>query len=1291
MSGNKYCFAIDRGGTFTDVLCICPGGKVRTMKLLSEDPERYSDAPREGIRRILKEETGEDLAASGLVDTSKIGWVRMGTTVATNALLERKGDPVVLVVNSGFRDLLYIGNQARPKIFDLNIRKPANLYQSVVEVDCRIVPEQKERCQLDQKWKVLEGVAGSKYLEAHPVDETAIRASLTAAREQGVSSVAVVLAHSYSCPEHELRVGTIARELGFSHVTLSHQAMPMVRVVARGYTGCAEAYLTPHVDRYLASFKSGFDKQLEGVDVLFMQSDGGLTNMENFRGARAILSGPAGGVVGYAITGARETELPLIGFDMGGTSTDVSRYAGSYEHVIESTTAGVTIQAPQLDINTVAAGGGSRLFFRSGVFVVGPESAGSHPGPACYKKGGPLTVTDANLILGRILPQYFPKIFGPKENEPLDHEIAKSKFVELQKEINDHLKASGDGRVLSIEEVALGFIRVANETMCRPIRALTQSRGLDTANHVLSCFGGAGGQHACAIARNLGIAKVVIHKYAGILSAYGMALADVVQELQEPSGLEFSDSNGQQLKERLDALSQQCHAKLADQGFRNIKLEPFLHLRYEGTDGALMCSPLGGKPSAAATSSSSPLLTAYGDFHATLLERYRTEFGFVLQNRRIIVDDIRIRGLGKNETPPEAKVQSAKDGTQPAEEGKTIMHFDEGSFDAPIYLTKNLLAGQTISGPAVLIDQLSTIVVEPECGIMVTPFGDLIMDVKTGGKQGINAELDPMHLSIFSHRFMSIAEQMGYGLQRTSISTNIKERLDFSCALFGPDGGLVSNAPHIPVHLGAMQETVQYQLKVRGDSLKNGDVILANHPSAGGSHLPDLTVMTPVFHEKLPHPVFFVASRGHHADIGGITPGSMPPHSTSLAQEGAAFKSFLLVENGTFQEKQIIEALTTPTDAKGAVGTRNLSDNLSDLKAQIAANHKGIQLVAELINSYGLDVVQAYMSHIQKNAELAVRDMLRQIGRDTQERTGSTVLQAQEFMDDGSPITLKVTIDTEQGSAICDFTGSGVEVWGNCNAPRGITLSALIYCLRCMVGHDVPLNQGCLAPIKVIIPKNSILDPSEGAAVVGGNVQTSQRVVDTVLKAFGVCAASQGCMNNITVGDDTWGYYETVAGGAGAGPDWHGAGGVHTHMTNTRITDPEILELRYPMILKRFCLRTDESGGRGQFNGGEGVERDILFRKPVTLSVLTERRTLQPYGLAGGQPGKSGRNLIVKRDGRVIALGAKTCIDVDSGVSFDFFFCLVLYFKNLFFQDTFAMKTPGGGGFGLSSDSSKGS
>lgn len=1257
LASGKYCFAIDRGGTFTDILCICPNGKVRTLKLLSEDPSRYSDAPREGIRRILKEETGHDVTTEGLVDTSQIGWVRMGTTVATNALLERKGDPVALVVNDGFRDLLYIGNQARPKIFDLNIRKPSNLYKAVVEINCRIVPEQANRCQLEHAWPLLEGTSGAKYLEMQPVDVAAVRAALQEVCEEGITSVAVVLAHSFACPIHELQVGAIAQELGFTHITLSHQAMPMRRLVARGYTACAEAYLTPHVERYLNSFKSGFDKELAGVDVLFMQSDGGLVRMENFRGARAILSGPAGGVVGYAMTGARETNAPLIGFDMGGTSTDVSRYADTYEHVIESTTAGVTIQAPQLDINTVAAGGGSMLFFRSGLFVVGPESAGAHPGPACYKKGGPLTVTDANLILGRLLPAYFPKIFGPKENEPLDFAVTKEKFEQVRILINEYLKSGGDSKQLSVEDVALGFIRVANEAMCRPIRALTQARGLDTSQHVLACFGGAGGQHACSIARELGINKVLVHKYAGVLSAYGMALADVVQETQEPCGLAFSAENSDFFKARLDALAAQCTSSLQAQGYSKIELEPFLHLRYDGTDCALMCAP------ASTTRTEDTLLASYGDFIATFLKRYRTEFGFVLQNRAIVVDDIRVRGLGKNNTPPELEIEKATVVT-PKPTGFTRIFFEQGAHESPIYLTSSLLAGSQISGPAILIDQLSTILVEPDCVAEVTKHGDLVINVCSSNRTVVDCKLDAIQLSIFSHRFMSIAEQMGRVLQRTSISTNIKERLDFSCALFGPDGGLVSNAPHIPVHLGAMQETVQYQLRVRGDTLKNGDVILSNHPQAGGSHLPDLTVITPVFYRDQPKPVFFVASRGHHADIGGITPGSMPPHSTSLAQEGAAFKSFLIVEGGVFQEKKIVERLTTPTDAKGATGTRNLPDNISDLKAQIAANQKGIQLVSELIDGYGLDVVQAYMNYIQQNAEVAVRDMLKEIAHNVLNRDGTTTLEGVDFMDDGSPIKLRVEIDPVQGSAICDFTGSGSEVWGNCNAPRAITLSALIYCLRCMVGHDVPLNQGCLAPIKVIVPKNSILDPSEGAAVVGGNVLTSQRIVDTVLKTFNVCAASCGCMNNITIGDEEWGYYETVAGGAGAGPTWHGADGVHTHMTNTRITDAEILELRYPIILKRFCLRTDKSGGAGQFHGGEGVERELLFRKPVTLSILTERRSLQPYGLAGGQPAKRGLNFLRKPDGRLIWLGSKTCIDVEAG-------------------DIFLLKTPGGGGYGV--------
>uniref|UniRef100_A0A2M4A7B1 Putative oxoprolinase n=1 Tax=Anopheles triannulatus TaxID=58253 RepID=A0A2M4A7B1_9DIPT len=1284
----KYNFAIDRGGTFTDVLCITPDRSVRTLKLLSVDPANYADAPTEGIRRVLQQETsGRALTPDGLINTELIGWVRMGTTVATNALLERAGDPVALVVNKGFRDLLQIGNQARPNIFALNIEKPTNLYREVVEIGARIVPAQEDRCQLDgtDGWRKLGGASDSIYLEMVPLDEAEVRTALGAIRESGIQSLAVALAHSYACPEHELRVGEIARELGFSYVTLSHQAMPMCRLVARGFTACAEAYLTPHVERYLDGFRAGFRDELRGAEVLFMQSDGGLTRMEQFRGARAILSGPAGGVVGYAVTGVRDAEgSELIGFDMGGTSTDVSRFAGTYEHVIESTTAGVTIQAPQLDINTVAAGGGSRLFFRSGLFVVGPESAGAHPGPTCYRKGGPLTVTDANLILGRLLPEYFPAIFGPAENEPLDYEATRAAFEVLRSEINEHLRSSSGATdtALSLEEVAMGFVRVANEAMCRPIRALTQARGYDTSRHVLACFGGAGGQHACSIARQLGMRRVVIHKYAGILSAYGMALADVVHEAQEPCGLELCPDNRAVLKERLNVLSARCVEQLERQGFRletnSIVLEPYLHLRYEGTDCALMCSP------DRVVETPDHTVYGFGDFGRTFRERYRSEFGFVLEGRRILVDDVRVRGCGRATLFDEPEIDEVATATATTGAGlplyaekTTIAYFEGvGRQVTPVYDCSKLRYGTTLAGPAILIDKLSTIVIEPGARASVTRRGDLTIEIDAAAATAsvtVDERLDAVQLSIFNHRFMSIAEQMGRVLQRTAISTNIKERLDFSCALFGPDGGLVSNAPHIPVHLGAMQETVQYQLRVRGDTLKPGDVLLSNHPQAGGSHLPDLTVITPVFapedeEEGETHParkpVFFVASRGHHADIGGITPGSMPPHSTSLAQEGAAFRSFLLVDGGVFQEAAIIERLTRPApNAIGAPGTRNLSDNLSDLRAQIAANQKGIALVTELIGAYGLRVVQAYMGHMQANAELAVREMLRQVATEARLRTGSTVLAAEQLMDDGTPIRLTVQIDEDAGSAVCDFTGTGVEVSGNCNAPRAITLSALIYCLRCLVGYDIPLNQGCLTPIRVIVPPGSILDPSEGAAVVGGNVLTSQRVVDTVLAAFRACAASQGCMNNVTIGEEGWGYYETVAGGSGAGPGWHGMGGVHTHMTNTRITDPEILELRYPIILKRFSLRDDASGGAGQYRGGEGVHRELLFRRPMTLSVLTERRTLRPYGMAGGEPGKPGLNLLVKHRGRTVNIGAKTAIAVGPG-------------------DLFSMKTPGGGGYG---------
>ncbi|KAM6125760.1 LOW QUALITY PROTEIN: 5-oxoprolinase [Pterocles gutturalis] len=1249
-----FQFAIDRGGTFTDVFARCPDGRVRVLKLLSEDPA-YGDAPTEGIRRVLEEELGVSLPRDEPLSAAGIAGIRMGTTVATNALLQRRGERHALLVTRGFRHLLHIGTQARPHIFDLAVSVPPVLYEEVIEVDERLIPHQ-PGCRLPgaETLPLLEGSTGGVLRVLRPLELSALRRELEGVLARGIRSLAVLLLHSYAWPGHEEQVGVLARELGFTHVSLSSAVAPMARAVPRGFTACADAFLTPAVRRYLQSFREGFRDHLRDVPVLFMRSDGGLTPMSRFTGAAAILSGPAGGVVGYAATAFRRANgRPVIGFDMGGTSTDVSRYAGDYEHVFEATTAGVTIQAPQLDINTVAAGGGSRLFFRSGLYVVGPESAGAHPGPVCYRKGGPLTVTDANLVLGRLLPEFFPRIFGPGEDQPLCREAAVQAFQELAATIHAFAGDSGDRQPLSVEEVAMGFVRVANEAMCRPIRALTQARGHDAAQHVLACFGGAGGQHACAIARTLGMSEVLIHKYSGVLSAYGLALAEVVHEAQTPCALPYVAATFPRLDARLAALERECRDALRAQGFvgEQIRTEAFLHLRYEGTDCALMCSAKGHP--------ATPQSCRTGDFLAAFTQRYRTEFGFTLPGRQVLVDDVRVRGTASSGETPETPLTPS--GKPPPVETVTRCYFEEGYLETPVFRLERLSCDHTVPGPAIIIDQHSTIVVEPGCTAIVTRFGDISIIVGSGTPRPVTPQLDPVQLSIFSHRFMSIAEQMGRILRRTAISTNIKERLDFSCALFGPDGGLVSNAPHIPVHLGAMQETVQFQLHHLGEDLRQGDVILSNHPCAGGSHLPDLTVITPVFWPGVPTPVFFVASRGHHADVGGCTPGSMPPHSRTLREEGAVFISFKLVKEGVFQEEAVTEVLLAPGRIPGCSGTRNLGDNLSDLRAQVAANQKGIELVTALIHHHGLPTVQAYMGHIQANAEVAVREMLRGFAA----RWG-TETEAEDFMDDGTPIRLRVQVDPHEGSAVFDFSGTGPEVFGNCNAPRAVTLSALIYCLRCMVGEDIPLNQGCLAPVRVLIPPGSILDPSPEAAVVGGNVLTSQRVVDVILRAFRVCAASQGCMNNVTFGSSRGGYYETVAGGAGAGPHWHGRSGVHTHMTNTRITDPELLELRYPVVLQQFELRGG-SGGAGRWRGGDGVVRELLFREPLELSVLSERRALRPYGLRGGRPGAPGLNLLLRRDGRTLNLGSKTAVTVEPG-------------------DIFRLLTPGGGGYGTPKD-----
>ncbi|HIP39160.1 MAG TPA: 5-oxoprolinase, partial [Desulfocapsa sulfexigens] len=1150
-NSNTFRFSIDRGGTFTDVYAEVPGKPgFKVVKLLSVDPANYDDAPREGIRRILQEFAEDGEKNNQEIDESSIEWIRMGTTVATNALLERKGARCALVITKGFGDILQIGNQDRPNLFDLQIKKPDLLYEEVIEVDERLRLLRPDEKTEHKKQNILRGVTGENFAVLAKPDLELLRPKFESLLSRGITSIAVVFLHAYACPEHERAVGALAEELGFSQVSLSSKVMPMVKLVSRGDTTMVDSYLTPHIRAYLESFKKGFTGGLADTQLLFMQSDGGLTQADDFTGSRAILSGPAGGVVGYAMTTFNEqSRQPVIGFDMGGTSTDVSRYGGEYDLTFETKTAGVRIQAPQLDIRTVAAGGGSRLFFENGMFLVGPESAGAHPGPVCYRKNGYLTVTDANLILGRLQADHFPHIFGEQEDQPLDFDEAWQQMSRLTEKINDYYKSNGQPP-LTVEETALGFLNVANEIMVRPIREVSVMRGFNIRDHILASFGGAGAQHACGVARSLGISTIFIHRFAGILSAYGMGLADTITEAQQPAAQILGSDSQKILQEGLSVLQKKTERELADQGISPGAMQSsrFLNLRYQGTDTPMMIEGPGD-----------------GDYQKAFKEAYLQEFGFELHGRDILVDNLRVRSIGRASKLRSFPIAEARG--LPKRHSTVSCYFEGGMEATDLYNLDDLGAGHIIHGPAILIQDTSTIIVEPGCSAEITKYGDVRITVESDQSRQISTRVDPVQLSIFSNLFMSIAEQMGRMLQKTAISTNIKERLDFSCALFGPDGNLVANAPHVPVHLGAMSEAVREQIR-RCPDLAPGDVLVANHPAAGGSHLPDITVMTPVFQDGTI--IFWVASRGHHADIGGISPGSMPPGSTKLVEEGAAILSFKLVTNGIFQEEGISELLLAPgtiprKDGEAPIsGTRLLSDNISDLKAQVAANQKGIDLILEMVNSYGLEVVQAYMDHVQETAEEAVRTRLREFSVNRGLKEIDTV-SATEYLDDNSPITLTITINQKKGSAVFDFTGTGAELSGNLNAPKAVTQSAILYSLRCLVEKDIPLNHGCMIPIQLIIPKGCLLDPTPTAAVVGGNVLTSQRVVDVVLKAFGAAAGSQGCMNNFTFGNDTFGYYETIGGGAGAGPGWHGQSGVHTHMTNTRITDPEILERRYPV------------------------------------------------------------------------------------------------------------------------------
>ena len=1138
-----FDFFIDRGGTFTDVYYRA-GDKEGILKLLSEDPSNYDDAPREAIKRVIEQFTKLELKETFVAacDAYQVRSIKMGTTVSTNALLEKKGAKTALVTTKGFEDLLEIAYQNRPKIFELNIQKPKQLYQEVIELDERIYL--------------------SKDIE-NQFNEAQIKASLQELKNKGIESLAIALMHSYADASHEQKVKELALDLGFKNISLSSELVPMIKYVPRASTTVIDAYLAPVINDYIKNFKAGFSDGLENTELLFMKSDGGLTQAHNFRGFNSILSGPAGGLTALK---SLYKDQALIGFDMGGTSTDVSRFAGSFDLSFDSEIEGLLLQSPQLDINTIAAGGGSRLFIENGLFRVGPESAGSHPGPVCYKKNGYLAVTDANLVLGRLDPEAFPKVFGPNADEALDKEAAYKAFADLAKKHNLDM---------TVEEIAQGFIDLANETMARPIREVSSARGYDVKNHTLVCFGGAAAQHACAIAKLLGIKKVIIHKYSGILSAYGIALAQETSQKQKA----FGDTLDKE--QNIQAIV--AELKIALGTSEAYEFKTALNLRYQGTD--------------------TKFLIEAQDYKKAFIDQYQREFGFNL-DREIICDDVIVTKI-KNSV-----IQSDKE-----------LETNEDEW----------------FGPQLLSLDTTTIYLEEGSRMSIDKNGNYQIDIQTTiSKQG-KLENNPINLAIFSNRFMSIAEQMGKTLERTSISTNIKERRDFSCAIFDKSGNLIANAPHQPVHLGSMGYAVKKQIEFYQDDLKPGDAILSNHPVMGGSHLPDLTVISPVFN-KANELIFFVANRAHHADIGGISPGSMPSFSTKLSQEGVAVKSFKIVNQFEFQEAQLRELFAE---------SRLLEDNISDLRAQVAANNQGIKLVNELMFEYSQELVLNFMTYIIDNSKHEVEKLISSFDLDE--------LTAEDFLDDGSRIALKISLDKENKKAVFDFTGTQDELENNLNTPIAVVSSAVLYCLRVVLAKDIPLNQGFLLPIDIKIPENSLLNPSLDAAVVAGNVQTSQRIVDVILKAFGICGASQGCMNNVIFGKDSFGYYETIGGGAGAGDGFNGASAVHTHMTNTRITDPEILESRYPVLLEEFSIRRN-SGAQGDFNGGDGMKRCFKFLEDLDLSLLTERRVYQPYSI-GGEAAKAGENLLNDKK-----LASKVNLKLSSG-------------------DKLEILTPGGGAF----------
>ena len=1222
---SQWQFWIDRGGTFTDVVARRPDGSLVTHKLLSENPEQYRDAAIAGIRHVLEAHGGIAEGRARWSDAIEV--VKMGTTVATNALLERKGEPTALAITRGFRDALRIAYQNRPRIFDRHIVLPELLYSHVIEIDERV------------------GARGDVLVK---LDEAAARTSLQRVFDAGVRALAIVLVHGYRFTAHEAALERIAREVGFPQISASHAVSPMMKLVSRGDTTVVDAYLSPILRRYVEQVAS----ELPSVNLQFMQSSGGLTDARRFQGKDSILSGPAGGIVGMVRTSLGAGFDKVIGFDMGGTSTDVSHFAGSQlsdlERAFETQVAGVRMRAPMLSIHTVAAGGGSILHFDGSRYRVGPGSAGANPGPACYRRGGPLAVTDCNVMLGKIQPAFFPNVFGPHADQPLDAGAVRARFAALAEEI-----AAATGSSRAPEEVAEGFIAIAVGGMANAIKQISVARGHDVTGYTLSVFGGAGGQHACLVADALGMTRVFAHPLAGVLSAYGMGLADQTAMREKTVELGLDGHAMATLHATLDALATDARADLLAQGAAadHLDIVRRVHLRYEGTDTALVVA-----------------LDTPEAMRAAFEDAYRRRFAFLMDRRPLIVEAVSVEAASRGEPGGEA-TRELPPRPAPLLPAQTVRLFSGGRWhDAPLYQRDDTRPGDVVRGPAILAEKNQTTIVEPGWSAEVTPQGHLVL-VRVEPRpqsQTLGTEADPVMLEVFNNLFMSIAEQMGLRLQNTAHSVNIKERLDFSCAIFDFEGNLIANAPHMPVHLGSMGESIKTVIRESRGAMRPGDVYMLNAPYNGGTHLPDVTVITPVFDAAQREVLFYLGSRGHHADIGGTTPGSMPADSVSVDDEGVLIDNFKMIDGGVYREAETRALLSS-----GRWPARNVEQNLADLRAQVAANAKGAEELQRMVGHWGLDVVNAYMRHVQDNAEEAVRRVITALDDGAYEYRLDPIGSGDERAP-GAVIKVTIRVDRANREATIDFTGTSAQLPNNFNAPKSIAMAAVLYVFRTLVDSDIPLNAGCLKPLKVIVPEGSMLNPRYPAAVVAGNVETSQCITQALYGALGVMSESQGSMNNFTFGDENHQYYETISGGSSAGvvrgengaivSGFDGTDVVQTHMTNSRLTDPEVLEWRFPVLLEEYRIRTG-SGGAGRWKGGDGGVRRVRFLERMTASILSNNRVHAPRGAEGGADGQTGVNRVERADGRVETLAGCDRTEVGPG-------------------DVFVIETPGAGGYG---------